>query len=592
MKLIHYLKHLRDLYYQHIVWRKYKIGKGFHCGRGVFIWGRNKIEIGENFYIGKYSIIETDCIIGDNVIIANHVGIVGRYDHNYQQIGTTVRMAECIRDKDYNWKGLNNITYIGDDVWIGYGAIIMSGVNIANGSIIAAGSIVTKDTEPYSIYAGTPAKKIKDRFSNQEELNQHIKQTRKLENFQQLHNMKIISFILLCLIQSMNAFSQVNVEGLRSIIEKNKLIYLTNTKTQPILFDIPSNDTIIIPVYSENDFNKTDYSKITLFDIQCDIKLSKTIEFYSNKGIIIKGNGYKVYQIKENKNKQIRKGEYLVSEYKDSINGTEIFTNSEGKLVRLSKTPAYQALSWSIDTITNIITMQLPAKCKSWNINESDQVYINYEIWFTRQRDKVISAKNGRLKFKTVHRYKPEGTFKNYTPQPFFYLENMTKTKDGVFIKNNKITYSAQYGKLSKCNLQSLFFIGQQTLFDCYNLHFGAALECMINNTGSARFQNCYFEETETNGIRSYNKLIVKNCYFKQITKNAIVTSPQSNSSITYSTFENIGKYGLNTACIYSPGNLYAAYNVFKNFNYSALIIGNINTNKEEELPISLIEHK
>ena len=59
MILIHYLKHLRDLYYQHIVWRKYKIGKGFHCGRGVFIWGRNKIEIGKNFYIGKYSIIET-----------------------------------------------------------------------------------------------------------------------------------------------------------------------------------------------------------------------------------------------------------------------------------------------------------------------------------------------------------------------------------------------------------------------------------------------------------------------------------------------------------------------------------------------------
>lgn len=134
----------------------------------------NKIEIGKNFYIGKYSIIETDCVIGDNVIIANHVGIVGRYDHNYQQIGTTVRMAECIRDKDYSWKGLNNITHIGDDVWIGYGAIIMSGVNIANGSIIAAGSVVTKDTEPYSIYAGIPAKKIKDRFPTKEEVIKHL----------------------------------------------------------------------------------------------------------------------------------------------------------------------------------------------------------------------------------------------------------------------------------------------------------------------------------------------------------------------------------------------------------------------------------
>ena len=107
------------------------------------------------------------------------MGIVGRYDHNYQQIGTTVRMAECIRDKDYSWKGLNNITYIGDDVWIGYGAIIMSGVNIANGSIIAAGSIVTKDTEPYSIYAGTPAKKIKDRFSSKEDLNRHLELLKK-----------------------------------------------------------------------------------------------------------------------------------------------------------------------------------------------------------------------------------------------------------------------------------------------------------------------------------------------------------------------------------------------------------------------------
>ena len=83
-------------------------------------------------------------------------------------------MAECIRDKDYSWKGLNNITHIGDDVWIGYGAIIMSGVNIANGSIIAAGSVVTKDTEPYSIYAGIPAKKIKDRFPTKEEVSKHL----------------------------------------------------------------------------------------------------------------------------------------------------------------------------------------------------------------------------------------------------------------------------------------------------------------------------------------------------------------------------------------------------------------------------------
>lgn len=174
MKIIQSLKRLRDLWYQKVVWRKYKIGSNFHCGRGVFIWGKSRIEIGDNFYIGKYSIIETDCVIGNDVIVANHVGIVGRYDHHYQQIGTPVRRAMSIRDNNYDWKGLNSITYIGNDVWIGFGAIVLGGVSIADGTIISAGSIVTKDTEPYSIYAGVPAKKIKDRFNSREDLETHL----------------------------------------------------------------------------------------------------------------------------------------------------------------------------------------------------------------------------------------------------------------------------------------------------------------------------------------------------------------------------------------------------------------------------------
>lgn len=180
MTILSFLKKIRDLYYKKIIWRKYKIGKNFHCGRGVFIWGRSKIVIGDNFYIGKYSSIETDCIIGNNVIIANHVGIVGKYDHNYQEIGTPVRLASQIRDKNYTWKGCKETTIIEDDVWIGYGAIIMSGVRIAKGSIIAAGAIITKDTEAYSIFAGVPAKKITNRFETNNDLQEHIRLTTKL----------------------------------------------------------------------------------------------------------------------------------------------------------------------------------------------------------------------------------------------------------------------------------------------------------------------------------------------------------------------------------------------------------------------------
>lgn len=175
MFLTRFLKKLRDLWYKYIIWHRYKIGKNFHCGRDTFLWAKDRLEIGDNFYFGKYSSIETNCGIGNNVIIANHVGIVGCYDHNYQQVGVPVRLATQIRDSRYDWKGADELTVIGNDVWVGYGVIILSGVKIADGCIIAAGALVTKDTQPYSIYAGVPAKKVKDRFDMEETRTRRIR---------------------------------------------------------------------------------------------------------------------------------------------------------------------------------------------------------------------------------------------------------------------------------------------------------------------------------------------------------------------------------------------------------------------------------
>lgn len=55
---------------------------------------------------------------------------------------------------------------IGNDVWIGARAIIMSGVEIADGAIIAAGAVVTKDVTPYAIVGGNPAREIRKRFED------------------------------------------------------------------------------------------------------------------------------------------------------------------------------------------------------------------------------------------------------------------------------------------------------------------------------------------------------------------------------------------------------------------------------------------
>jgi chloramphenicol O-acetyltransferase type B len=167
------LKQIRNLYLRKVKYRRYQIARGFYSGIRVRLWAKNKIIIGRDFYIGRDSFIESDVIIGNDVIWANRVALVGRYDHNYQQIGKPVRHADQIRDKNYNWYGLNNVTTIGDDVWVGYNTTILSGVNIGTGSIIAAGSVVTKDVEPYCIYAGVPAKKVKDRFNSEAELAMH-----------------------------------------------------------------------------------------------------------------------------------------------------------------------------------------------------------------------------------------------------------------------------------------------------------------------------------------------------------------------------------------------------------------------------------
>lgn len=175
MSIGNVIRRMRDLLLVKVRFRRFSIGEGFHAGLRVRIWARDKVEIGRNFYIGRDSFIETDVMIGDNVMFGNRVAVVGRYDHHYQLPGVPIRLAPQMRDKDYKWKGIGLITTIENDVWVGYGSTVMGGVTIGEGSIIGAGSLVTKDVEPYSIYAGVPARKIRDRFDNPIDLQTHLK---------------------------------------------------------------------------------------------------------------------------------------------------------------------------------------------------------------------------------------------------------------------------------------------------------------------------------------------------------------------------------------------------------------------------------
>ena len=124
------------------------------------------------------SIIASSWYTNSKVKIGNYNSIAGGVvfflgeNHNKERVTTFLNpcVSKGIHDNilKENW-GMsdNGDIVIENDVWIGYGAKIMSGVTLGTGSIIAAGSVVTKDVKPYTIVGGLPAKFIKNRFDEE-----------------------------------------------------------------------------------------------------------------------------------------------------------------------------------------------------------------------------------------------------------------------------------------------------------------------------------------------------------------------------------------------------------------------------------------
>lgn len=115
--------------------------------------------IGDQLIIGKFCMIASDVKFIMNG--ANHL------THAFSSYPFAIfgnGWEKAMEGKTYPQKG---DIIIGNDVWIGYNATIMAGVNIGDGAIIAANATVTKDVEPYTIVGGNPAKVIKKRFSEE-----------------------------------------------------------------------------------------------------------------------------------------------------------------------------------------------------------------------------------------------------------------------------------------------------------------------------------------------------------------------------------------------------------------------------------------
>ncbi len=141
------------------------------CGKDVIfdprsIFSYNTISVGDSVFIGPGAVFSASVSkieIGNKVMFGPNVTIMGG-DHNTSEIG------KFMFDVNFKLPENDKPVIIKDDVWVGTGVIVLKGVTVGTGSIIAAGALVIEDVPEYTIVGGVPAKILKKRFSEKDEL--------------------------------------------------------------------------------------------------------------------------------------------------------------------------------------------------------------------------------------------------------------------------------------------------------------------------------------------------------------------------------------------------------------------------------------
>lgn len=118
---------------------------------------RDQVEIGDNAVIMMGAVINIGSVVGEGTMIDMNAVLGGRATVGKNcHIGAGAVLAGVIEPPSAK------PVVIEDDVVIGANAVVLEGVTVGKGAVVAAGAVVVEDVEPYTVVAGTPARKIKD----------------------------------------------------------------------------------------------------------------------------------------------------------------------------------------------------------------------------------------------------------------------------------------------------------------------------------------------------------------------------------------------------------------------------------------------
>lgn len=127
----------------------------------------DSVKVG-NFTYGALKVVnwnkKNKLLIGNFCSIAQNVTFILDADHYTNHISSFPFKTKILTG-ELEGVSKGNII-VDDDVWIGYGVTILSGVHIGQGAVIAAGAVVARDVPPYAIIGGVPAKVIRYRFES------------------------------------------------------------------------------------------------------------------------------------------------------------------------------------------------------------------------------------------------------------------------------------------------------------------------------------------------------------------------------------------------------------------------------------------